>query len=67
MVEDYNKEGVNSRNVIEETFMGKFKRWRQNKKMSGFIIYTEKLTYLQSSSLYLIQRESQEYCSYYTV
>ena len=33
-------------------------------KMNGFIICTEKLPYLQSSSLYLTQRERQGYRSY---
>ena len=61
------KRGVNDEEVIEETFAGKFKRWRHNKKMNGFIIYTEKWPYLQSSSLYLIQRESQGYRLYDTV
>ena len=32
-----------------------------------FIIYTEKLPYLQSSSLHLFQRENQGYRSYDTV
>ena len=54
----------NSGKHIEETFTGKFKRCNHNKKMNDFIIHTEKLPYLQSSSLYLIQRESQEYRLY---
>ena len=55
------RRGLNSRKVIDEKFAEKFKRWRHNKKMNGFIIYKEILPYLQSSSLYLIQRESQRY------
>ena len=33
-------------------------------KIDGFMIYTEKLPYLQSSSVYLIQRKNQEIGSY---
>ena len=61
------RRGINSGKVIKGTFTGKFKRWHHNKKMNGFIICTEKLPYLQSSSLYLIQKESQGYRSYDTV
>ena len=55
---------VNGGKVIVEAFAGKFKRWHHNKKIDGFIICTEKLPYLESSSLYLTQRESQGYRSY---
>ena len=58
---------VNGGKVIEKAFEGKFKRWHHSKKMGGFIIYTEKLPYLQTSSLYLIQSESQRYRSYDTI
>ena len=61
------RRGVNGGEVIEETFAGKSKIWRYSKKMNGFIIYTEKLPYLQSRSLYLIQRENQGYRLYDTV
>ena len=61
------RKGVNGRKLIEETFAAKIKSWRQNKMMNGFIIYKEKWRYLQSSSLYLIQRESPEYRSHDTV
>ena len=58
---------VNDRKVIEEAFMGKFKKWRQSKKINGPIIYTEKVPYLQSSFLNLIQSETQGCRSYGTV
>ena len=61
------RRGINSGKVIKGTFTGKFKRWHHNKKMNGFIICIEKLPYLQPSSLYLIQKESQGYRSYDTV
>ena len=58
---------INGGKAIDEEFAGKFKRWCHCKKMNGFIIYIEKLPYLQSSSLCLIQSESQGYHSYDTV
>ena len=61
------RRGIDGGKIIEEAFSGKLERWCQSKKMNGFIIYTEKLPYLQSSSLYLIQREIQGYRSYGTV
>ena len=47
--------------------MGKFKKWCQSKNINGPIIYTEKVPYLQSSFLSLIQSETHGYRSYGTV
>ena len=58
------RRGVNGGKVIEESFVEKFERWHHNKRMNSFIIYAEKLPYLQSSSLFLLQKKIHGYRSF---
>ena len=66
-VEDCDKEGHQRWESYRRDIHRKIKRWRHSKKMNGFVIYTERLPYLQSSFLHLIQRENQGYRSYDTI